>query len=352
MILIITDIHDNSETVYPLRTVEDFEKLAEHYPRVDKIAMWANTLNEAAYQIRDYLRGSSFIHVKLIEDDPMRKSLKTKVAGAAVAAATMIPQPANLTSDYPQEAETYAMLSDYPASMESKKEGEFGTQKEDKFLWNLSQLESSGGDNIDHPTITWDHPMKGQKAMGKWGLLKPTVDEIVNRHNLEGSNKYDHLRDMDRDQLSDYLGKNPDVELDLARYLARLVLTNQRGNEHKAAYAWLNGHNLSPKSITKDHIKNSDYVSKYKIYDHINPYNTKGNVTKSEIPEMPYKERLKAWFRYREEKERQPLPRDTTFVSDLGNQRTKENEAISPKTGTTIDKIKAAIEDARKGHKK
>lgn len=347
MVLIINETFNNNEYVYPLRTVEDFEKLAEIYPRVDQIAMWSNTLNEAAYAVCDYLNGSSHLHVNLIEDDPMRKSLKTKVAGAAIAAASMVPQPAGQ-----QEIKTYGTLCEYPASEESKKNNAFGAQKEDKFLWNLSQIESSGGENLDHPTISWDHPMKGQKAIGKWGLLKPTVDEIVNRHNLEGSNKYDHLRAMDRDQLSDYLGKNPNVELDLARYLAKLVLTNQRGNEHKAAYAWLNGHNLSPKSITKDHIKNSDYVSKYKIYNHMNPYNTKEDISKAEKSSVPYKERLKAWFKYRESKERQPLPRDTTFVHDLGNQRTKEDDIIYPKSGSTKDKLKAAIENAKKGHKK
>jgi len=341
MILKLTDPIDNREIYYPLRTVEDFEKLAQEFPQVDRIAMWAPTLNEAAYGVFNYLNRHPHYLVKLIEDDPMRKSLKNKVAGVAVAAACSLSTP-------PSQPQAISNCPLPQETIESNR-NKFGTKDEDKFLWNLMQIESSGGKNTNHPTITWDSPMKGQKAMGKWGLLKPTVDEMVRRQELEGNTKLSHLKDLDNSALSEHLSKNPNVELGLARYMAKFVLNRTKGNEHKAAYSWLNGHNLDPKSITSNLLKDSDYVNKYKIFDHMNPLKKEKKISKAEVAKVPYDEKLKMWFKYREDLDNKPLPRDSTFVPDLGDKREKEDEAVVPESGDTKDRIKAAIESAKRG---
>ena len=61
-----------------------------------------------------------------------------------------------------------------------------------------------------------------------------------------------------------YIEKNPDIEEKLARSLASHVLQRQDGDEEKAAYSWLYGHNLSPRKIEKMDYQDEPYVKKYK----------------------------------------------------------------------------------------
>ncbi len=120
-----------------------------------------------------------------------------------------------------------------------------GTDKVNEFLDKTAMTESSGGTNFNHEPIT-SGSNAGQTAIGTYGLLPETVKEVVNRSK---DNKLSYLNDMDYDTLKAHLESNPDIEKQVARYLAQRVLKNQGGDLNKAYYAWRHGHNLSPETV-------------------------------------------------------------------------------------------------------
>lgn len=130
----------------------------------------------------------------------------------------------------------------------------------DSFLNNISQIESGGGKYMNHKEVTTGL-QKGQTAIGRYGLLPNTVDEIAN-----GSSdpKIKSLLDMSGKEKKTALESNPDLERKVASTLAQKVLSNQGGDQEKAAYTWLNGHNLTPQQVEDRDYQNSDYVQKFK----------------------------------------------------------------------------------------
>lgn len=134
----------------------------------------------------------------------------------------------------------------------------------DSFLKKIAQVESGGGKNFKHQKITAG-PQKGQTAIGTFGLLPNTVDEIIDRSRSEGSitPEMDKVYDMEPEDQKKYLEKNPAIEYDIAKRLAKNVLAKQGGDEKKAAYAWNHGHNLSSQNIEKQDYEDSDYVKQF-----------------------------------------------------------------------------------------
>ncbi len=120
-----------------------------------------------------------------------------------------------------------------------------GTDKVNEFLDKTAMTESSGGTNFNHEPIT-SGSNAGQTAIGTYGLLPETVKEVVNRSK---DNKLSYLNDMDYNTLKAHLESNPDIEKQVARYLAQRVLKNQGGDLNKAYYAWRHGHNLSSETV-------------------------------------------------------------------------------------------------------
>lgn len=130
----------------------------------------------------------------------------------------------------------------------------------DEFLRKIAKVESSGGTNFNHQQIK-SGIQKGDQAIGAFGLMPNTVDEIINR----GTDipHADDILSMDPQEKKKYLEDNPDVEYALARRLASQVLDKQNGDQEKAAFAWNQGHNLSPDQIEKRGYEDSDYVQKF-----------------------------------------------------------------------------------------
>jgi hypothetical protein len=137
----------------------------------------------------------------------------------------------------------------------------------ERFLKTIAHIESSNGTDFNHPTIK-SGPQKGQTAIGTYGLLPNTVDEIVDRAKDPQLNI---LKDMSPDEQKEYLESHPDTEHKAALFLAKNVLDKQ-GDPEKAAYAWNHGHNLSPEQVDARDYGDSDYVQKFnKISGAINP---------------------------------------------------------------------------------
>lgn len=126
----------------------------------------------------------------------------------------------------------------------------------DKFLDIISQIESSGGKNTDHPEIT-SGIHKGESALGQYGLMPNTVRELLHRRELAGQPHQPASEEASMD-----ITQNPQLEHDLASQLAQKVL-GKFPNEEMAAYSWNQGHNLTPEQVEQRDYLNSPYVQKF-----------------------------------------------------------------------------------------
>ena len=135
-----------------------------------------------------------------------------------------------------------------------------------KFLSKIEQIESSGGQDTNHPVITAPNLQQGTSAIGRYGLMPNTVKELVNRRRIRGTASPDmmDLSQAPPEVIKAKLEANPDLEDQFANDLANHVIRKQDGDEDKAAYSWLNGHNLTPDDITPDQLNSSDYVNKFR----------------------------------------------------------------------------------------
>lgn len=116
----------------------------------------------------------------------------------------------------------------------------------DAFLQAISQIESSGGKNTNHPVS--NAPIQaGQKAIGQYGMMPNTVDEMMKRSGTRGP--------------ASIMPGSP-AEDQMAHQLADRVL-NRVQDPNMAAYAWHSGHNLTPEQIQQRDYLNDPYVQKF-----------------------------------------------------------------------------------------
>lgn len=132
------------------------------------------------------------------------------------------------------------------------------------FLNKIMQIESSGGTNFNHRTIA-SGMHEGDQAIGRYGLMPNTIREIINRRRLRGTStpELQDLDQLDHQALKERIEANPDLEQELAEQLAQHVTQKQMGDEDRAAFAWQNGHNLTPDRISNEQLQQSPYVQKY-----------------------------------------------------------------------------------------
>lgn len=142
------------------------------------------------------------------------------------------------------------------------------------FLNKIMQVESSGGKDYNHPVITAPNLQEGTRAIGRYGLMPNTVKELVNRRRLRGtvSPEMLELTDLPSEEIKARLEASPELEDQFANDLATHVLQRQGGDEDKAAYSWIQGHNLSPNEITPETLDQSPYVQKFqRVNQTLNP---------------------------------------------------------------------------------
>ena len=134
-----------------------------------------------------------------------------------------------------------------------------------QFLEKIAELESSSGKNLEHKTMQ-SGIHKGTSAIGRYGMMPNTVDEVIRRATRTGdpSVEMQKLSAMSPDEKKLYLQQNPELENQLAESLAGHVLEKQGGDEEKAAYSWLYGHNLSPEKVQERDYSNSPYVQRFR----------------------------------------------------------------------------------------
>ncbi len=132
----------------------------------------------------------------------------------------------------------------------------------EKFAKLISQLESSGGKNTKHQAIEGGL-QDGQVAVGKYGLLPNTIEEMVKRAQLEGTSlpEMDELSGMEQSSISQRVAKNPELEEEIAFRLYDHISKKTKDPE-KMAYMWNSGHNMDPEKATIGAV-NDPYVDKF-----------------------------------------------------------------------------------------
>jgi hypothetical protein len=330
---------------YIVNTFDDLDQLIDQFPGVKEIALFSHSIEEAVESIAEYLSGhhmDAWIEGKT----DVTKSINGAMASLGLAAAAaLMPIPASSHSD---NVDTKAMEMREAAQFKP-----FGTAKEDKFLHNLMQLESAGGKMINHEKVKHGH-LKGEKAVGRWGMMPSTMDEVLSRLDRIGKlhPSMKPLRHMDRDARAAYLAKKPHVELELARYLARHVMARNKGDVLRAAYSWNNGHNLYPHEISDEELQESSYVKDFAQLAHGQPvrgltpmkmFGVPAGVKKSE---KTFGQRLKSWKKHRDlEKLKNPtIVTRTANTEDLGSKRDPELDRRPPTTSR--EKLVEAIRQA------
>lgn len=134
----------------------------------------------------------------------------------------------------------------------------------DSFLHRIAQIESSGGRNTHHQMVKVG-PLKGEKAIGMYGLMPSTIQTVLVRKAQDGTITPDleALKGENQNTVRNLLSTRPDLEHNIAQSLANYVLQRQNGNDLAGAYSWNQGTNLSPNQITQNKLLNSPYTEKY-----------------------------------------------------------------------------------------
>lgn len=194
-------------------------------------------------------------------ENDLEKGLKSSLAGIGLAASLAM-SPMSVSQHTANNIESSQERTPSP---EKNSVPAFGSQPEDHFLHNVMQVETSGGTNLKHPKVKYGL-QRGTTAVGKFALMPNTIKEIANRYRLQGNNhpEVSAIHQMPVRQVGDYVSKNPHVELELARSLARHVV-GRHGNNERAAYAWKYGHNLTPRGINKQKLANDPYTKNFAI---------------------------------------------------------------------------------------
>lgn len=161
----------------------------------------------------------------------------------------------------------------------------YGHKPEDKFLQTIMELESTSGMNTNHPEPS---------CIGRWGLMTPTIKDMVRL--FDSHNPDMQFANLETAQLKQLFKKRPELELHIARILARYVIAKQKGDLVRAAYTWKYGQNIPTTSITDEKLMNEPYIQKFK--------EVSGRMVKNKIDDFATK--LKTWVGKRKEKESNP----------------------------------------------
>lgn len=144
---------------------------------------------------------------------------------------------------------------------------ELKEEVKNKFLDTISMVESSGGKNLKHKEMK-SGIHSGDRAIGQYGLMPNTIDELINRRKLAEADISDvqNLKGMDQEALQQAFKDNPELEEEFANQLADFVLNKSRGDEEKAAYLWNQGHNTNMRKLENDDFKDKEYVKRYQKF--------------------------------------------------------------------------------------
>jgi hypothetical protein len=339
--LILWVEHNGDRTFYRLNAVEDFESLFQDYPALRRDLELAPDLKTAAEVAVDYI--SSHNTDAWIDDDSLSKTVKDVAMKLGMAALTLTGNPVTAGHQVtPNENPVQSHISQQDAPVPK-----FGSRPEDSFLWSISQVETSGGKNLNHPIVT-SGPQKGQQAIGRWALLRPTINEFLDRQEKFRGHlpeRLKRIRGMSRDQIHEYFQHNPDAEVEIARAVGRQVLSKQKGDRHRAAYSWLHGHNLSPESIPDTEVTSSPYVQNFMAAENNLPLEFKhkpgsrGLASVKKNDTALFQTRVNAWYQDARRRAWPILP--VSHIRENNDRRLRDDHLDEPRTRT--EKLQAVL---------
>lgn len=142
-----------------------------------------------------------------------------------------------------------------------------GSRTKDSFLRLMRMLESSGGKNTNHKTVTYG-PQAGTTAMGDSGLMPNTLKELANRKILKGNADLvdEQIKRVPADEVEYYIERFPEKKEEYESQLADKVLKTAGGDLGLAATAWKWGHNNSKGRLQKILQENPEYKSRVDKY--------------------------------------------------------------------------------------
>lgn len=131
-----------------------------------------------------------------------------------------------------------------------------GVDPREDFKRRISGVESNFGKNLNHPLVETGL-QAGDRAIGKYAMMPNTIQEFAGRM---GNSE---LAGIPKELYQDYFQKNPKAYDQIADYGMNFVLDKFHDPE-SAAYAWNQGHNLDPSTITPYKLAKSDYIRKFR----------------------------------------------------------------------------------------
>lgn len=128
-----------------------------------------------------------------------------------------------------------------------------------------SMIESSGGKDLKHQRmISGIH--EGQSAIGEYGLMPNTVDEMIKRDELKGiaspTDKF--VKALEPEGKRQYLEKHPDYTKQMSERFIRRLLEKTENDPEKTQYMYQMGHNIDPESITQEKLDNFPRIQKFR----------------------------------------------------------------------------------------
>lgn len=203
--------------------------------------------------------------VEVVKHEEMEKGLKSKLAGAAMLGASMLPS-ANLNAGHevPKPPVLQAGVTPTMAHIDSIKDT-------NPVLHAIALQESSGGKNTSHKTIT--NPKSthyGHTAGGAYGLMPNTVAEVFKRSkNLP--TVYPKVVEMLKDvkgnhkKITKMLNEKPVFSQDVAEALFNGLSKHHGGDINKIIHSWYRGPGKTNESVkAKKDISKDGYVKAVK----------------------------------------------------------------------------------------
>lgn len=121
------------------------------------------------------------------------------------------------------------------------------------FLRKISILESSGGENTNHPEMK-EGMHAGTSAVGQYGLMPLTAQDLDRQYGVN------ELQGLPKEEVQQQLTEDPELQQRLASTLASQLLN--KNPEETAAYKWEAGQYSNPSPET---LAQSSRVRKFKV---------------------------------------------------------------------------------------
>lgn len=197
------------------------------------------------------------------ETEELDKGIKQAVAGAAMAGAMAMGSPAMSADKAPQAQTKQVSPKDVVAGIKSK----------NPTLWGIAQVESTGGENLEHKTLKGGMH-KGQTAGGPWGMMPKTAAYIM-KVSKKLRDKYPelskHAADVEKNhgKITETLNNDPNMAYDFANTLFNHIKSVHGDDKDKIIHSWhhgIEGTNRAEKA--KKDLNSDEYVQK--ITNHLN----------------------------------------------------------------------------------